>query len=129
MLVGYVYFSGSLIINGKIDSVDYIEMDDNSKKIVGKSSEGNSETIAFDGGSSYLILVEDTINLNIGDVIDTKGLVNCADYFLKGQDFWYQEQIKNANNKNDELQTNINNQNNLVNSLIEMVITTTLPTT
>lgn len=121
-MVGYVYFSESLIINGKIDIVDYIEIDDNSKKIVGRSNEGNSEQITFDGGSNYIILNEDTINKNIGNSIVLDGLTDQRSYFLKGKDEWYKEQIKSANDT-------ISSQTELVNSLIEMVITTTLPTT
>lgn len=106
-MVGYVYFSSSLLINGKIDIVDYIEVNDSNKKIVGHSSDNSPEQIVFDGGSSYIILSEDTINKNIGDTIDLTGLVDCSDYFIKGKEYYYQQQVKTANETIASLQNNL----------------------
>ena len=102
-MVGYVYFSGSLIINGKIDIVDYIEIDDNIKKIVGKSKSGNSEQITFDGGSNYIILEDDTINKNVSDAINLTGLVDARDYFIIGKEYYYMEKAKALETANNTL--------------------------
>lgn len=119
-MVGYVYFSQSKIINNKINNVEYI--DSGCKEIKGTNDNGDSICSLFNGGSDFIILESDTINKNIGEEINLDSLIDTRDFFLKGKDYWYQEQIKN----NKET---INNQTELVNSLIEMVITTTLPTT
>ena len=119
-MIGYVYYQGSKIICGKLDNVTSVK---ENQIISGR------DIIMFGDGQDYIILQSDTVNKNIGDVIDLTKLEDCRDFFLEGKDVWYLEQINKSNNKNAELQTNINNQNELVNSLIEMVITTTLPTT
>lgn len=122
-MVGYVYFSGSLMINGKIDIVDYIEIDNNIKKIVGRSNENNLEQITFDGGSEFIVLESDSINKSIGDTINLTGLIDCRDYFLKSKDFWYQEQIKKAN----ETITNLNQLTDMYGQTLDSIMFDILP--
>ena len=122
-MVGYVYFSGSLIINGKIDIVDYIEIDDNIKKIVGIASDNSPEQICFDGGSDYIILQTDSISKNIGDNIVLNNLIDCRDYFLKGANYWYQEQIKTSN----ETINNLKSMNDIYGSTLDYLMFNVLP--
>lgn len=122
-MVGYVYFLGSLIINGKIDIVDYIEIDDNSKKIVGRSNANNLEQVTFDGGSEFIVLESDNINKSSGDTINLTGLIDCRNYFLKGKDFWYQEQIKKAN----ETITNLNQLTDMYGQTLDSIMFDILP--
>lgn len=122
-MVGYVYFSGSLIINGKIDIVDYIEIDDNIKKIVGRASDNSPEQICFDGGSDYIILQTDSISKNIGDNIVLNNLIDCRDYFLKGANYWYQEQIKTSN----ETINNLKSMNDIYGSTLDYLMFNVLP--
>ena len=121
-MIAYVFFKESKMISCKIDNVESISE-------VDKEIKGENGLVKYGDSQDFIILESDTINLNNGDTINLDNLTDCRNYFLKGSDYWYQEQIKKTNSKNDDLQTNINNQNELVNSLIEMVIATTLPTT
>jgi hypothetical protein len=86
-VIAYVYFKGSNIINCKINNVEYIS--DNDKEI-----RGNTNSIKYGDSQDYIILESDIINKNIGDVIDLNNIEDARDFFLKGKDYWYQEQIK-----------------------------------
>lgn len=91
-MIAYVFFKESKIIICKIDNVEYIS--DKDKEIRGEDNNGDSSYIVFGNSQDYIILESDIINKNIGDVIDLTGLIDARDYFLKGKDYWYQEQIK-----------------------------------
>lgn len=81
-MTGYVFSRVDNKITSKITNVTRIE----GTMIYG-------DTIAsFNGGSNYIILETDTINLNQGDTINLIGLEDARDYFLMGRDYWYQEQ-------------------------------------
>ena len=112
-MIGYIYWENSRIINNIINDVTYIndnEGDNGSKEI----RNSNNEIARFNGGSDFIILMEDTIHLNIGDVIVLDGLIDARTFFTKGQDFWYQEQIKNANESNKNLQNTATSLNETV---------------
>lgn len=98
-MTGYVHWNNSNIIMCKIENVQSISYG---------HIKGDSE-INFDGGSSYIILETDTINLNTGDVIDITGLEDCRDYFLKGKDYWYMQKLNKSNEESKTLQDNVNN--------------------
>lgn len=102
-MTGYVFSRVDNTITSKITNVTRID----GTMIYG-------DTIAsFNGGSGYIILETDTINLNQDDIINIAGLEDARDYFLKGRDYWYQNKM--------------NSQKQIVDSLVEMVIQTTLP--
>jgi lysophospholipase L1-like esterase len=95
-MIAYIYFTNNLIINGKIENVVYIDInnENNDKKII-----GDKNTAVFNGGSDFIILESDNINKNIGDSIDLTNLEDCRDYFLKGKEYWCLEQIGKVNEK------------------------------
>lgn len=86
-MIAYIYDKYNLRIETKISNV--VSVNDN--KIIGDTSS------VFGTGANYIILQVDTIELNIGDTIDITELEDCRDYFLKGKDYWYLEQINKAN--------------------------------
>jgi len=88
-MIVYIYFKDSFKIIQKIDNITSI--DDSNKKIQGDS------IIIFGDSQEYIILESDTITLNIGDTIDISNLTDARDYFIKGKEIWYQEQIKKSN--------------------------------
>lgn len=100
----YVYYKESKIISCKIDNVEYIN--DSDKEI---RSEFNS--VKYGDGQDYICLETDSINLNIGDIINLTNLIDERNYFLNKEQ-WYQEQIKN--NK-----STIENQKNTINKINE----------
>jgi hypothetical protein len=102
-MTGYVFSRVDNKITSKIENITRID----GTMIYG-------DTIAnFNGGSDYIILEADTINLNQGDTISLTGLEDARDYYLKGSEYYF----------NDKL----NKQRQVVDSLVEMVIQTTLP--
>jgi hypothetical protein len=121
-MLGYAYLTSSLIINGKINNVEYIEIDENTKKIIGTDNNGNNAIVTFDGGSDYIIL-ENDIDKNIGDTIDLTNLVDARDYFLKGKDYWYQEKLKNQ----EDLIINLKNMNDIYGSTLDSLMFDILP--
>lgn len=105
-MIGYIYFKELKIIIAKIDNVTHVSD-------VDKEIKNDSDIVKFGDSQNYIILENDTINLNVGDTIDLTGLEDTRDYFLIGKDYWYQEQIKKANEKNNALQETVNNLNQL----------------
>jgi hypothetical protein len=102
-MTGYVFSRVDNKITSKIENVTRID----GTMIYG-------DTIAsFNGGSNYIILETDTINLNQEDTINLIGLEDARDYFLIGRDYYFNKKM--------------NSQKQLVDFLIEMVIQTTLP--
>ena len=101
-MISYVYFKESKIIITKIDNIEFISVSD-------KQIKGDSE-IRYGDSQDYIILQEDSINLNKNDTIDLTGLVDCRNYFIN-KDAWYQEQIKSANDTISSQQTTIEDLN------------------
>lgn len=116
MMIGYVYFSESKIINNKIHNVEYIDSD--CKEIRGINEAGDSVISVFNGGSDFIILETDTVSKNIGEEISLDGLIDARDFFLKGKDFWYQEQIKQSKELIDNQSTTINKLNEDMNTTL-----------
>jgi len=116
-MIAYVYWKGSLGINCIINNVTSIS----GNQIIGDT------TINFGGGSNYVIL-QNSIDKNIGDVIDISNLTDCRDFFLKGKDFWYLEQINKANTRVGNLETEpplanqISSANALIDDLSQMMV-------
>jgi len=98
-MIAYVFWKNSLSINAKILNVKSI----NGTEIIGEDANGLSSEIRFGDGSDYIILQSDTINKNIGDVIDLAEIEDERDYFLKGKDIWFQEKVNKLNNTNNQL--------------------------
>jgi hypothetical protein len=114
-MIGYVFYSGSKIINNKIKNVEYIDSD--CKEIRGEDENGNSVSAIFNGGSDFIILQDDSVNKSIGQEIDTTGLEDCRNYFLKGKDEWYLEKINTTKEQNKSLQDTVNTQKTTIDEL------------
>lgn len=94
-MVAYVFDKPNNTIHTKIEDVSFVDdNEDNKGKIIGVNT-----TAIFGNGSDYIILQYDTINLNIGDVIDTFNLEDSRNYFLKGKEAWFHEQLQKQDEK------------------------------
>jgi hypothetical protein len=113
-MIGYVYFQNSNVICGKLDNITSVK----ENQIV-----SGRDIITFGDGQDYIILESDTINKNIGDIIDLTNIVDARDYFLKGKDYWYQEQIK----KHDNIIGNLKSMNDIYNSTLDYLMFNVLP--
>jgi hypothetical protein len=109
IMIAYIYIKKSQMIIAKIDNIEYINDKDNEIR-------GDS-TIKFGESQDYIILQGDTVSKNIGDTIMLDDLEDCRDYFLKGKDIWYQEQIKKASET-------ISTQNDTIENLDSLLKTT-----
>lgn len=89
-MIGYVFYKESKIINGKIDNVSYIGINE---------IRNDNMILNFGNGSDYIILKSDTINLNKDDIIDITKLEDCRDFFLSGEDKWNIKKLQEQNNK------------------------------
>lgn len=95
-MIAYIYDKPNLQIHTKIENVLFV--DDNDGKIV-----GDNMTPIFGLGSEYIILQQDNINLNVGDIIDTSNLENTRNYFLLGKEKWFKEQMQKQDKKMQRL--------------------------
>jgi hypothetical protein len=93
-MIAYVYWKSSFGINCIINNVTSIS----DNQIIGDS------TIVFGGGSDYIVL-QDSIDKNIGDIIDISNLIDERTYFTKGKDAWLIEKISNVNSRVETLET------------------------
>lgn len=114
-MIAYIYYKDSKIISCKIDNIEYIN--DSDKEIKGQLS-----SIKYGDGQDYICLENDTINLNVGNVINLDGLVDSRDYFVKGKDYWYQEQIKQHQQIINNLQNNLKSNQSTINSLTDTIV-------
>lgn len=94
-MIAYIFFKESKMIICKINNVTNIN-------ITGRQINGDN-TIIFGDSQEFIILQNDTINLNIGDVIDLTGLEDERSYFTKGKEIWLQEKINKLSNVNTAL--------------------------
>jgi vacuolar-type H+-ATPase subunit I/STV1 len=109
IMIAYIYIKKSQMIIAKIDNIEYINDKDNEIR-------GDS-TIKYGDSQDYIILQNDTTNKNVEDTIILEGLEDCRDYFLKGKDIWYQEQIKKSSET-------ISTQNDTIENLDSLLKTT-----
>ena len=93
-MIAYIYDKYSFMIENKIDNIVFVS----EGEILGDSKS------KFGGGSNYIILQSDTINLNKNDVIDITKLDDCRNFYLKGSDYWYQEQMNKHKEQINNLQ-------------------------
>lgn len=100
-MIAYIFFKESKMIICKINNVTSIDI--NGKEINGDS------TIRFGDSQDFIVLQSDTINKNIGDTINLANLEDCRDFFIKGKDAWYLEQLKKQFNTITEQQNKISN--------------------
>ncbi|MFT8350018.1 hypothetical protein [Clostridium saccharoperbutylacetonicum] len=102
-MVAYVYNKETLKIVSKIYDITFI---------INNEIYGN-EILKLGNAYEYIVLESDTINLDINSIICTDKLEDSRYFFLKSKDDYFNEKL--------------NNQKQLVDSLIETVIHTTLP--
>lgn len=98
-MIAYIYIKESKMIICKIDNVTNIDI--NGREINGDN------IIRFGESQDFVILQSDTINKNIGDIIDLAGIEDCRDYFILGKDTWYLNQLKKQFNTITEQQNKI----------------------
>lgn len=99
-MIAYIFFKESKIIIAKIDNIEYIS--DNDKEI-----RGSENSIKYGDSQDYICLETDSINLNVGDMIDNSNLIDEREYFFNKEQ-WYQKQIKKANESIKSQQTTTN---------------------
>jgi hypothetical protein len=123
-MIAYVFWKSSLSVNCKINNVTSIS----DGQIIGDT------TINFGTGSDYIIL-ENSIDKNIGDTMDLTNLVDQREYFTMGKEYWLMKQIKQVNDinttLNDRLKTletdpplvhQVTNANALIDDLSQMMV-------
>ena len=101
-MIAYIFYKPSNIINGIINNVSCVDDNaDNDGRITGEG-----EVAIFGLGSDYIIL-QNPINLNVGDVIDTTDMEDERDYFLKSKEEWFREKQNRLDQKMKEQQDKI----------------------
>lgn len=98
-MTGYVFDKHTLIIHTIVENVSFVDDNaDNDGKIIGENT-----TSIFSGGSEYIIL-QNPIELVVGDKIDVAGMDDSRDYFLKTKEEWFHEQLRKQDEKMKEQQ-------------------------
>ena len=91
-MIAYIYDKPNQIIHTIINTVSLVDDNaDNDGKITGEG-----EVAIFGLGSNYIIL-QNPINLNVGDKIETDNLEDARDYFLLGKEAWFHLQMNKQN--------------------------------
>ncbi|BCZ47595.1 hypothetical protein psyc5s11_36620 [Clostridium gelidum] len=98
-MIVYVFDKHTLIIHTIINNVSFVDDNaDNDGRITGEG-----EVAIFGLGSDYIIL-KNSINQSVGDVIDISNLTDERNYFLLGKEVWFHEKLERQDNQMKEQQ-------------------------
>lgn len=98
-MIAYIYDKPNNIIHTIINNVSLVDDNaDNDGRITGEG-----EVAIFGLGSDYIIL-QNPIELSVGDKIDTSNMEDERDYFLKSKEEWFREKQNRLDKKMKEQQ-------------------------
>lgn len=98
-MIAYIFDKPNNTIHTIINNVSSVDDNaDNDGKITGEG-----EVAIFGLGSDYIIL-QNPIDLTVGDTIDTSNLTDERNYYLLGKEAWFHEKLERQDKQMKEQQ-------------------------